>query len=113
MTESRFQSKLLRALRAHPALKNAVIFKHSDRFNRGVPDFSISIGVRTIWAEVKRYPNPPTRIQQHFINKLGVGCLLITDHQDGKIALWQAHRSCVLFEFDGLVQEITWRCVNG
>jgi hypothetical protein len=64
MTESQFTSKLLRALRA--AMPEATIWKHSDRFTGGIPDFSVTrwhpnTGMirtnQTSWCEVKLLRN--------------------------------------------------------
>jgi len=112
MTESFFTRKLLKALRSHPALLDAVIWKHNDASTGGIPDFSVSIGKITMWGEVKRYPNKPTKLQWNSIGRLGSGCLLITDHRNGLIGLWQPTKAAATFNFDDLVEEIVRRCVN-
>lgn len=109
MTENAFTRKLLRALRSHAALRDAYIAKHNDISTGGIPDFSVSIGAKTIWAEVKRYPNKPTKLQWATILKLDVGCLLITDHRNGSIGLWQASKPATVVSFDELVEEIARR----
>lgn len=50
-TESDLTQKLLQAIR----LKQPTwtIIKHCDRFTTGIPDFSVSLGLHTIWVEVK------------------------------------------------------------
>jgi hypothetical protein len=70
MKEGDFTSLLLRTLKAHPSLQGAVIFKHSDFYTMGVPDFTITIRGRTTWWEVKVHPNKPTKIQQFYIDAL-------------------------------------------
>jgi hypothetical protein len=109
MTESQFQSKLLKALRSHTALRDAVIFKHSDRINGGVPDFSITIEKRTLWVELKRYPNKCTKLQSYYIDKLQRGALLVTDHGNGNYGIWQPTLEAKVFKFDELVEDIAWR----
>ena len=81
MTESQFQSKLLKALRVHPALKDAVIFKHSDRFNGGVPDVSITRNNRVLWLELKVSPNRCSKLQLYYGARLRfiVVTLLLND----------------------------------
>ena len=69
-TESQFTARLLRALRAHPALRDAVIWKHNDRTTRGIPDFSMTINGRTTWWEIKVGDNRLTKIQKYFIERL-------------------------------------------
>lgn len=70
MTESQFQAKLLRALRAHPAMKDAVIVKLNDRFTRGLPDVMISLRGKTTFFELKKWPESPTKIQAYFLERM-------------------------------------------
>lgn len=86
MLEGAFTSKLLKKLREHPVLKKAVIFKHSDYFTKGVPDFSITYGSLTTWWEVKISPNTPTSIQQWYLDHLRPVSYLITAHPSGREA---------------------------
>ena len=117
MQESKFTQKLMKALRAHPQLHSAVIFKHNDRSTRGIPDFSISIGVRTLWFEVKVNPNQLTKIQNYFIAKLNLGASVIYSSPSGQ---WAALISppmpigtdITYATFRGLVKEIVHRCIN-
>lgn len=71
MTEARFQAKLLTALRQHPALREAVIWKLSDRFTRGIPDVFVSMDGVTRFFELKVWPNRPTKIQRYWLERLG------------------------------------------
>lgn len=105
MLEGAFTSKLLKKLRDHSALKDAVIFKHSDYFTRGVPDFSISINSLTTWWEVKMEPNEPTKIQAYYLNKLRPVSYVITAHLSGKRA-WITPSEYGPMDVDDLVEEI-------
>ena len=107
MQESKFTQKLLKALRSHPRLHSAVIFKHNDRSTRGIPDFSISIGVRTLWFEVKVGKNNPTKIQAYFLKKLSTGAVLLRN--SGAITWFTDNE---YFEFAELVEIIVRRCIN-
>jgi hypothetical protein len=110
MNESQFTGKLLRALRSHPALREAVIFKFNatgGSLQRGIPDFSITMGTYTCWAEVKVGENNPTKIQAYFLKKLGEGAILIRSTK--RISLVNDNE---YFEFDELVECIARRVVN-
>jgi hypothetical protein len=114
MTESQFQGKLLRALRSHAALRNkAVIYKHNDRFSAGIPDFSISIGYRTLWLECKMYGNIPTRLQNYYLKKHGDAAAIITCSKNGREMLISPLEAIVgWMDFEQLVAEILTRCVG-
>jgi len=108
MTEARFQAKLLKELRKHPALKEAVIFKHSDRFNGGVPDISITIGAQTTWLELKVYPNKPDKLQQFYLNRMQRSHVLTLDSKTGYILnIWQCWDS-----IERAANDIAIRCLN-
>jgi len=70
VTESQFTGRLLRALRAHPALKDAVIWKLNDRTTKGIPDVLVSLRGVTTFFELKKWPARPTKIQEHYLGKL-------------------------------------------
>jgi hypothetical protein len=114
MTESQFQTKLLRALKQHPALKDAVIFKHSDRFNRGVPDFSVTINGRTTWWEIKMLPNRPTKIQSYYLNKLApVSYVIFVRGNSWEVAGYSLKKlfdRAIGDKFDLLLMVITENC---
>jgi len=67
-------------------MKQAVVWKHSDRFTRGIPDLSVTWGSSTLWIEVKMEPEMPTKIQEYFLRKLGFGAALICASRDGRSA---------------------------
>lgn len=69
--EAKFQAKLLKALRAHPALKDAVIWKHIDMRNGGIPDLTVTVNGITTWLEIKVYPNKLSSLQEYYIKKIG------------------------------------------
>lgn len=51
MNESTYTQDLLAKIRAkHPEW---VVLKHCDRFTKGIPDLSVSNGLKTLWLEVK------------------------------------------------------------
>ena len=77
MLEGQFTRELIKRLRAHSGLRAAYIVKHANQFTAGVPDFRVSIGLRTLFVEVKRKGNNPTKIQWHTIRKLAAGCIVI------------------------------------
>jgi len=117
LQESKFTQKLLKALRSHPQLHSAVIFKHNDRSTRGIPDFSISIGVRTLWFEVKVNPNKLTKIQNYFIAKLNLGASVIYSSPSGQwAAIVTPSRSIgtdvAHVTFRELIEVIVERCIN-
>lgn len=72
MTESQFTQRLLRELRRR--MPDAVIFKHNDRTTGGIPDFSITVGGKTTWWEVKVYPNKLSTLQMETLRRLGSAC---------------------------------------
>lgn len=88
MTESAFTSKLLKALRAHPALRDAVIWKLNDRTTKGIPDVCIVLRGVTTWFELKVWPNRPTKIQWHYLEKLQRS-YVVTRLRSGSIAIDQ------------------------
>lgn len=113
MTESQFQAKLLGRLRAHSALrKRAVIYKYADRYSAGIPDFSISLGYRTLWFECKMYGNVPTKLQDYYLQRLGDAAAVITCSKDGREMLISPIESLVgWMSLEQLVAEIVTRCV--
>jgi hypothetical protein len=113
MLEAAFTAKLLKALRTHPGLiRDAVIWKHADPYSKGIPDFSISIGQKTIWFEVKVWPNRPTKLQSYYLSRLKAGGKLIMAlSSGGKVIIAFSSGRFVGFNgywhtFSGLVEEI-------
>lgn len=51
MTERTITSNVIKALKG--TLRQAVVFKHADRFTAAVPDFSASVFGATFWIEMK------------------------------------------------------------
>lgn len=107
MTESQFTQKLLRALKQHPALREAWIQKHNDRTSAGIPDFSVTRNRVTVWYEVKMWPNRPTKLQAWTLRRL----------KDGGALIIVKGRDCVItpitqigyLTFEQLVEEIVQR----
>lgn len=58
MTEATLKTQLVFALKAE--LENAVIFRHEDMFQAGIPDISVTWHRCTTWLEVK-YARPYAR----------------------------------------------------
>jgi len=107
MTEAQFQSKLLKALRSHPALKDAVIWKMNDRYTKGIPDILVFCNDTTTFLEVKIWPNKPTKIQQYYLDKLRPASYTITRLRNGDITVqpWSYAR---IFK----LEEIADLCTN-
>lgn len=108
MTESMFTGKLIRALKQHPALREAWIQKHNDRSSAGIPDLSVSIGCGTLWIEVKVAPYRPTRLQDWTLRKLGVGAMLVAALNDGRsvAVVCYDNSSAKFLDFDNAIEEI-------
>ena len=106
MTESQFTSKLLKALRAHPALREvAVVVKHCNPYHRGVPDFSVSIGPRTLWVEVKEKGEKPEKIQDWHLQRMDGAVLWF--RQPGDAGLIR-HRNVLAGWFERDTKLVAW-----
>lgn len=92
MLEGQFTRELIKRLKRHPALKDAYIVKHVNPFTAGVPDFSVSVGIRTLWVEVKRHKNNPTKLQWYTIDKLADGAIVVWFK--GREAFFRAEGAC-------------------
>lgn len=104
---------MLRALKSSTALRNAVIFKHSDRFSAGIPDFSVTVNGNTLWVEVKMWPNTPTKLQEFYLKKLAASAVVVVAAKNGKLGyLSQDGCSTSAYNFTVLVAEIAKRCVG-
>jgi hypothetical protein len=66
-TETNLKKQLITALSTFP---NIYYRKLSDRFHAGLPDFIIVYNGKTVWLELKVYPNKLTALQGHEITKL-------------------------------------------
>jgi hypothetical protein len=84
MTEGKWTQKLLQRLRA--VMPEAYIIKHHNYYTSGIPDFSITIGYRTTFWEIKVMPNRLTALQAETIRRLGDAGHVITATADGKRA---------------------------
>ena len=111
MLEGEFSRKLLKALREHPALAEAVVWKHADRFNAGFPDVTITIGKHTEFFELKIHPNRPTKLQEYYLRRLGAGGHLVTVEKD-LVWVMLDEDSVAGDTFDWLVSEIVKLCMN-
>jgi len=111
VTESRFAAKLLSALRQHPALKDAVIWKLSDRTTRGIPDFVVTTREgHTTWWEVKVAPNKLAKIQSYYLTKLRYSwCVILLKHNSVTIQP-QGMPVNTSYFFGAAVELIVQRC---
>ena len=107
--EGTFTSKLISKLRKQPALRRAVIIKHANPFHRGVPDFSVTIGRRTWWYEVKRWGEVPTKIQSWHLERMAGEVIAIAPAGNGAIITPIGALGFLLI--DELVEEIATRCL--
>lgn len=116
MREAEFTSKLLRRLRAHPALGGVRerVVKHNNTYVRGIADFSVTFGARTTWWEVKRYGEKPTKIQQWYLDKVyGTdGGAVIMMSEDCQHALVSGCEWAGYMTIDEVVLEIVARSVG-
>lgn len=113
MREATFTAKLLRELKKHPALAEAVVWKFNDRVTAGIPDFVIITGRKSLWCEVKIVPNRVSKLQQYYLRKIGDGGALITASPDGNYgSVINETSSRYGIDFRELVEEIVRRAVN-
>jgi len=78
MDEAYLKGRLCKAL--HKRMPGAVVIRHEDKFNKGIPDISSTWFRTTTWAEVK-LDRPGRRskvgpLQRHFLR--GLAGLLVT-----------------------------------
>jgi hypothetical protein len=110
MLEGTFTNRLLTKLRTQPALKRAAIVKHVNPYHRGVPDFSITLGRKTWWYEVKRWGEQPTKIQRWHLERMAGEVITIAPAGNG--AVITPLGALGFLTTDELIEEITARCVN-
>lgn len=112
MSESQWTARLLNKLRKHPSLAQAVVWKHMNMYSRGIPDFSVTIGARTHWYEVKLQTNKLTEIQQYYVDRIGPqGAFVIVVAHDGKAATITPLVALGWMGMNELVDEIAARMV--
>lgn len=111
MQEAEFQSKLLRALRSHAALRDAVIWKLNDRTTRGIPDVLVFVKGIVTFFELKRFPNNVTKIQAYWLKKLHPRAFLVTLLRNGEI-FFSPDTVGLLYTFDAAVEWIVRRCIS-
>jgi len=91
--ESKFTREIMKSLREHQLLKDAVIFKHNDFYTAGIPDLTITINGLTTWFELKVAPGQPTKLQQFFLDKLYPRAFVITLFPIAKnMVIWQTDK---------------------
>ena len=78
VTEAQFQSKLIKLLKTHPLLKDAIIWKVSDRFGGGRPDLQIILNGETTYFELKVAPGWLSKLQEYYLKKIGRRAHLVT-----------------------------------
>jgi hypothetical protein len=114
MKESVYQAKILLALRTQPILKEAVIWKFSDRFNSGIPDFCVIWMGRTAWFEIKVMPRKLTPLQSHYLAKIKGNIIFNSSNDWDRNWVRGGDTPCgtSILTFDELIPEIVRRCVN-
>src|ERR1700737_195370 len=108
MKESVYQAKILLALRTHPILKDAVIWKFSDRFNGGIPDFCVIWQGRTTWWEIKVMPRKLTKLQEYYLQKINGNVIVSAGDWKNNWIRGEA----MAWRLPELIEEIVRRCVN-
>ena len=53
MNEATCKAALCRLLRESVIPKGGIVYRHEDTFTGGIPDISVNLDGRTVWAEVK------------------------------------------------------------
>lgn len=53
MNESTCKAALCKVLRAAVVPAGGVVYRHEDTFTGGIPDISVNLDARTVWAEAK------------------------------------------------------------
>ena len=123
MLEGQYWLEYLRpALLRHSSLHDWLIWKHSDRFNAGILDVSISLEKISMWFELKILPNEPDSLQVNYLKKLGEGAYLISVAKDLHGAVIQGISFANRCRFpnhggkkltaEWIANEIAMRCVN-
>lgn len=109
MREAAFTRKLLRALRSHIALRDAVIWKLNDNYTKGIPDVLISLKGVTTFFELKCWPNGPTKIQAYYLKRLLPRAHVVTRLLSGQIVV--GYHFSYPFEFKEAVENIVKLCL--
>lgn len=113
MLEGTFTQKITAELRKQLNREGFIIWKHNDMTTRGIPDFSVSYEIRTIWFEVKLGKNKLDDLQKYYVERLGTGALVIRAGRDGRMATIidpVGSEDIANLSFDGLLEEIIRRC---
>ena len=71
MNEAQLKASLVQALKKRI---RGIVLRHEDKFRAGIPDLSVTVGMRTAWVEVK-YDRPGargrlTQIQERTLRRL-------------------------------------------
>ena len=86
MNEATLKAGLVRALQKR--LHQAMVLRHEDRFRGGIPDISVTLAGRVVWAEVKYdrpgVRSPLTAIQERTLRRLGGLLVLYEEDPWGK-----------------------------
>jgi hypothetical protein len=53
MNEATCKAALCRLLRESVVPRGGIVYRHEDTFTGGIPDISVNLDARTVWAEVK------------------------------------------------------------
>lgn len=115
--EAAFQSKLLRTLRSHAALKDGVILKlNADATTKGIPDVMISLRGVTTFFELKCEPNEATKIQMYYLRRLAPRAYIADKRRNGSFFLYRVNKIntapiVVVYSVEALAAEIVERCI--
>lgn len=114
MLEGEFNRKLKKALVARLPQKDYVVLKHNDMTTGGIPDFSVSNGLHTIWIEVKMKGNFCTPLQMNTLMRFGDAAYEIIADRNGKAAVLYSKRNSIRYwlSFDLLIEEIAKRVIE-
>lgn len=110
--ESKFTREIMKKLRAHPALKDGVVFKHNDFYTAGIPDLSITINSQTTWFELKVEPGVPTKLQQFYLDKLRPRSYVVTLNKY-KMITFEPNLDVVLTNIDQAIELMVNLAKNG
>lgn len=101
MNEATCKAALVKLLRAAVRPAGGIVYRHEDTFTGGIPDISVNLDGRTVWAEVK-FDKPGRKgkltplqdaaltalhgLEVHYVlDKLGVLTCKVTEHRTGRV----------------------------
>jgi hypothetical protein len=125
LKEAQFQSKLLKALRSDTVMRDAIIWKVSDRFSGGRPDLQVICRNITTYFELKVGANELSSLQQYYLHRIN-RAYVIRVLEDSKKFQWKLYTKWKLYTISNssglieglntmqeLVNAVIRICVNG